>query len=128
MSEIDDAIVRGAELKFQIDNMKEELSRINIFLTENAVYKPGVKTGHLEAHGIKVDTTPKENIKYDQDKLLTVKEHFEFFGEAFKTEYEPISKAMKAFMAENDEFRKAVEWSRTVTPGAPSVKYTKIEE
>lgn len=128
MSEIDDAIVRGAELKFQIDNMTEELRKINVFLTEKATYKPGSKTGHLEAHGIKVDTTPKENTKYDQDKLITVRQHFEFFPNVFKPEWKPVAKALTAAMADNDEFRKAIEWSRTVTPGAPQVKYTKVEE
>jgi len=128
MNEIESAIVRGAELKIQIDNMTEELRKINVFLSENAAYKPGSKTGHLDAHGIKVDVTLKDNVKYDQEKLITVQQHFEFFPNVFKSEWKPVAKALTEAMAGNDEFRKAIEWSRTVTPGAPQVKYTKIEE
>ena len=128
MSNVEDAIVRGAELKIQIDYLTSELRKINLFLSEQAEYKPGSKTGHLEACGIKVKVSTRENVKYDQDRLVTVRQHFPFFEEVFRSKWEPDSKALSAFMATDGEFRKAVEWSRTVTPGAPTVTYTKIQE
>ena len=130
MSEIKDLVVRGAELKLQIKAMDEELKTINAAIAKLAEFKNGAKTGHLLESGIKVTVSLRENVKWMQDRLMTVKDLLpDQFYKAFIYKYEPASsKELKAAMEENAEFAKAVEWAREVKPGSPTVTYERIED
>lgn len=127
---IKDLVVRGSELKLQIQNMTKLLHDINTELVKVAEFKNGSKSGHLFEAGIKVTVQVKENIKYLQDRLMQLKDLVpEAFNEAFVYEYKPASsKALLAAMKENADFAKGVEWSRQITPGAPYVTYEKIDD
>ena len=126
--ETKDLVVRGSELKIQMQAMTEELRGINLELSSAAEYRNGSKTGHLLEAGIKVTVQLKENIKWNQERLAQVKTLLPgVFNDTFVYEFKPASsKALEAAMKENTEFAKAVEWSRTISPGAPQVVYEKI--
>jgi hypothetical protein len=123
-------IVRGSELKIQIQAMTEELRGINLELSRAAEYRNGSKTGHLLEAGIKVTVQLKENIKWYQDRLAQVKTLLpDVFNDTFVYEFKPSStKALESAMKENAEFAKAIAWSREIKPGAPQVIFEKIED
>lgn len=126
--ETKDLVIRGSELKIQMQAMTEELRGINLELSKAAEYRNGSKTGHLLESGIKVTVQLKENVKWNQERLAQVKALLpDVFNDNFVYEFKPSSsKALEAAMKENAEFAQAVAWSRTVSPGAPQVVYEKI--
>lgn len=128
--DIKEMVVRGAELKLQMKAMDDELKVINAELAKAAQFKNGSKTGHLFESGIKVTVSLRENVKWMQDRLVTVKDLLpDQFYKAFIYKYEPASsKELKAAMDENAEFAKAVEWAKEVKPGAPTVTYERLED
>jgi hypothetical protein len=122
-------IKEGAQLKAQIDRLSERLREINKTLAEKAKFEDGKKTAHLFAPGIKARIQLRENVKWDQARLLEVKKHFAWLDSVFKSEYKPkSSKELTVAMAKSAEFEKAIEWVRTITPAAPGVTYEIIEE
>jgi hypothetical protein len=122
-------IKEGAQLKAQIDRLSARLREINDNLAQRAEFKDGKKTAHLFAPGIEATVHLRENVKWDQARLLEVKKHFAWFDTVFKAEYKPTSsKELTVAMAKSAEFEKAVEWARTVTPAAPGVTYETIEQ
>ncbi len=122
-------IKEGAQLKAQIDQLSGRLREINKTLAEKAEFKDGKKTAHLFAPGIKAKIQLRENVKWNQERLLEMRKHFAWFDSVFKTVYKPqSSKELALSMAKNAEFEKAVEWARTITPAAPGVTYETIEE
>ncbi|MGD9216520.1 MAG: hypothetical protein PVJ84_17040 [Desulfobacteraceae bacterium] len=122
-------IKEGAQLKAQIDQLTERLREINKTLAEKAEFKDGKKTAHLFAPGIRAKIQLRENVKWNQARLLEVKKHFAWFDSVFKGEYKPQSpKELTVAMAKSAEFEKAVEWARTITPAAPGVTYETIEQ
>ncbi|MEI6258515.1 MAG: hypothetical protein WCR46_01245 [Deltaproteobacteria bacterium] len=123
-------VVRGFELKIQINAMTEELRMINLELSRAAEYRNGSKTGHLMEAGIKVTVQLKENCKWYQDRLAQVKTLLPgAFNDTFVYEFKPASsKALETAMKDNEEFAKAVAWAREIKPGAPQVVYEKIED
>jgi len=122
-------IKEGAQLKAQIDQLSIRLREISNTLAQKAEFKDGKRTAHLFAPGIKATVQLRENVKWDQARLLEVKKHFGHFEAVFKTEYKPqSSKELVVAMAKSAEFEKAVEWARTVTPAAPGVTYETIEQ
>lgn len=125
-----EALIReGAQLKAHIDQLSIRLREINNTLAERAEFSDGKKTAHLFAPGIKATIHLRENVKWDQARLLEVKKHFAWFDSVFKVEYKPqSSKELTVAMAKSAEFEKAVEWARTITPAAPGVTYDTIEQ
>jgi hypothetical protein len=122
-------IKEGAQLKAQIDQLSIRLREINNTLAQKAEFEDGKKTAHLFAPGLKATIQLRENVKWDQTRLLEVKKHFAWFDTVFKGEYKPrSSKELTVAMAKNAEFEKAVQWARTVTPAAPGVTYETIEQ
>jgi transketolase len=122
-------IKEGAQLKAQIDRQSERLREINKTLAEKAEFKEGKKTAHLFAPGIKATVQLRENVKWDQARLLEVKKHFAWFDSVFKSDYKPkSSKELTVAMAKSAEFEKAVAWARTITPAAPGVTYETVEQ
>lgn len=128
-TDVKSMVVRGSELKIQIAAMTEELHSVNMALAKVATFLPNSKTGHLMEAGIRVKVSLRENVKYLQDRLQQVKDLIpESFNRVFVYEYKPVStKELTAAMAENDEFAKAVEWSREIKPGMPTVTYERID-
>ena len=126
--ETKDLVVRGSELKIQMQAMTEELRGINLELSRAAEYRNGSKTGHLFEAGIKVTVQMKENVKWNQERLAQVKTLLPgAFNDTFVYEFKPSSsKALEAAMKENEQFAAAITWARTVSPGAPQVVYEKI--
>lgn len=128
--EITEKIRRGFEIKAQIEHLADELKQINESINKEASFKEGSRTGHLVGGGIKCTVIRRDNITWDQERLREIKTLLpEQFESAFVAEYKPIGKR-ELFDAtiEHDQFGKAVEWARTITPGAPTVKYEAIEE
>ena len=122
-------IKEGAQLKAQIDQLSIRLREINNTLAQKAEFNDGKKTAHLFAPGIKATIQLRENVKWDQARLLEVKKHFDYFDSVFKAEFKPQSaKELTVAMAKSAEFEKPVEWARTITPGAPGVTYETIEQ
>jgi len=123
-------VVRGSELKIQMQAMTEELRMINLELSRAAEYRNGSKTGHLLEAGIKVTVQLKENVKWYQDRLAQVKTLLpDVFNDTFVYEFKPSStKALESAMNDNEEFAKAVAWSREIKPGAPQVVFEKLED
>ena len=119
---------RGSILKASIDAQKEELAAINLELLERAAFPNGGSTSHIQAGGIKAKIVRKENVKYDQERLLEVMNRLPvMFSQAFKPKYEPVSAALKTYMAADKDFAQAILLARIVTPAAPSVTYEKLE-
>jgi predicted nucleic-acid-binding protein len=123
-------VVRGSELKIQMQAMTEELRVINLELSRAAEYRNGSKTGHLLEAGIKVTVQLKENVKWYQDRLAQVKTLLpDVFNDTFVYEFKPASsKALETAMKDNEEFAKAIAWSREIKPGAPQVVFEKLED
>ena len=123
-----DLLARGYALKAAIDAQKDELANINLELQNRTTFPADKATGHLEAEGYKAKITKKENIKYDQERLLKIKELMpSMFEQSFKVKYESDSAAIKVFMGSDKEFASAIIWSRIITPGSPSVTIEKVE-
>ncbi len=119
--------IEGATLKRKVADMKKRLQEINNEMSLAAEFKEGSKTGHLEAGGYEVKVSLRDNVRWDQGRLIVVNDAFKCFGDAFKTEFKPDSaKKLELAMAKDSEFAKAVNWARSVKPGAPSVTYESI--
>jgi hypothetical protein len=126
--EINDLIAEGATLKTYIETATAKLREINQQIATVAEYKDGSKTGHLVGGGYTVKVSLRDNVKWDQNKIAQVITLIPAAKECFKTEYKPDSKKLDAAIARSEDLEKAINWARTVTPGAPSVTYEKIEE
>lgn len=128
--DVEQLVQKGATLKAQITELSEQLKAIDIELAGKADYKPGSKTGHMVAGGFKVTVSLKDNVKWDQIKLLQIKELLpDAFSASFIPEYKPASaKALDAVIKQDENFAKAISWAREVTPGKPAVKYEALEE
>ena len=122
-------LARGFELKTAIDARREELAAINLELLARAVFPAGKATCHIQEGKYKARIVKKENIKYDQEKLLEIKQRMPaIFEQVFKLKYEPEAAALKTFMAADQTFAQAIAWARSVTPAAPSVTYEKTQD
>lgn len=124
----DELIKEGAQLKGYIDQATAKLREINAQLAEAAEFKEGSKTGYVFGAGMKVKVSLRDNVKWDQDRIAQIISHIPNAKECFKTEYKPDNKKLDAAIARSEELEKAVDWARTVTPGAPSVTYEIVED
>ena len=120
-------IQEGANLKIQIEAMTERLRQINAALATEAEFKNGKKTGYLVGGGFKVKVVLRDNVKWDQEKLVQVISHLPVLQDCFRTEYKPDSKKLELAMARSEEVEKAIVWARTITPGTPAVTYEPIQ-
>ncbi len=118
----------GYLLKKEIDAKTKRLREINSKISELADFKEGKKTGHLTSGNFGVKVVIRENVKWDQKKLIETKPHLKNFNNIFKTEFKPISTKHLEIAMADENFRKAIEWTRTITPGSPSVTYELLEE
>ncbi len=118
----------GYLLKQEIDAKTKRLREINSKISEMAEFKDGKKTGYLTAGNIAVKVVVRENTKWDQKKLLETKPHLKNFNDIFKTEFKPISAKHVEIAMADENFKKAIEWTRTINPGSPSVTYEYLEE
>lgn len=125
---IEEKIQQGAKLKAEITAMTEQLRAINAELADQAEYQDGAKTGYVVGGGYKVKVVMRDNVKWDQSRIAQIISHLPTAKECFKTEYKPDNKKLDAAMAKDEEIEKAVNWARTVTPGAPTVSYELLEE
>ncbi len=123
-------IREGARLKGEIDFALARLRKINLKLAESARFENGKQTAYLFGTGFKVKVRLQENIAWDQEKLLKLREYLPEgkFGELFKVVYEPTSKkAIDGFIAHADpDLADGVKWCMSVKPGAPQVSYEKV--
>jgi len=126
--EMDKLIQEGASLKTKIAEMQTALKAINSTLAENAEYKNGCQTATIIGGGYSVKVSKKTSFKYDQQKVAEILGYFPQYEDCFKTERQPIKKAIDYTMANDIEFAKAVSWARKLSEGAPSVTYTQLED
>ena len=125
---IEQLIVEGAKAKAEIESLSQRLKNIISTLDQAAVFKDGSKTGYLVGGGYKVKVVRRDNTKWDQQNLQVMRGYFNQFGQAFKAEYKPKSaKELEKAMLLDVEFKKAVNWARTVTAGAPGVTFEQLE-
>jgi len=123
-----DALLQEAfSLKQAIDTQTDRLREINRQLAESADFNDK-KSATINGQHVKAKISLRENVKWDQDKLIHVRDHFNHFEDAFKAEWKPVSAKALEVACVNPEFARAVDWCRTVTPGAPSVTYELIEQ
>jgi len=128
-----EALIReGARLKREIDAAQARLRKINIRLMESAGFENGRQTAYLVGAGYRVKIRLQENISWDQEKLLKVRNYLPEgkFGELFKAVYEPASKkTIDGFIAHADaDLAERVKWCMSVKSGAPQVRYEPIEK
>jgi restriction endonuclease S subunit len=128
ITEVNDLIKEGAQLKAFIATSTERLRTINERLATAAEYKDGSKTGHLFGAGYQVKISLRDNVKWDQAKIAQLIAHLPNAKECFKTEYKPDNKKLDAAIARSEELEQAVNWARTVSPGAPTVTYEMVDE
>ena len=121
-------IQEGARLKEQILAMTDRLREINAQLAECAEYPNGGKTGHLSGGGYLIKVILRDNIKWDQERIQQMISHLPGVKECFKAEYKPDNRKLEKVMAKDEAVEKAVAWARTVTPGAPTVTYERLDE
>jgi hypothetical protein len=126
---MDDLLQEAFRLKQVIDVHTSRLRDINKKIAESAVFGDGRSTTTILGQHIKAKIRLRDNVKWDQQRLEQVRSHFPDETMAvFVPKYEPRGKAaLDGMCAQNEEFAKAVDWCRTVTPGAPSVTYELIE-
>ena len=121
-------IVEGAQLKELISTMTERLREINAQLAECADFPNGGKTGRLIGGGYLIKVVLRDNIKWDQERIQQMISHLPAAVECFKAEYKPDNRKLEKVMAKDEAVEKAVAWARTITPGAPTVTYERLEE
>ena len=119
-------IQHGYMLKTQIADLSAQLKDINQKIADATEFKNGSKTGHISTPDINVKVVKRENVRWDQKKLLEIKEHFPTFNMYFKPEYKPVARALK--QSNEPELLKAVDWCKSVSEGAPTVTYELIKE
>ena len=125
---IEKLIIEGAKAKAEIESLSQRLKNIISTLDQAAVFKDGSKTGYLVGGGYKVKVVRRDNTRWDQQNLQVMRGYFNQFGQAFKAEYKPKSaKELEKAMLLDTEFKKAVNWARTVTAGAPGVTFEQLE-
>lgn len=121
-----EALIReAAALKRRIRSLQDRLNELETEIAAQASFKPGAKTGRLAAGGWCAVVQLKENITWDQDRLLQIRDHIgeRRFGELFRAEYRPHNmKAVHAAMLDA-ELGEALRWAMTVKPGKPYVTY-----
>jgi len=129
---IESLILEGARLKGEIDCALSRLRRINLKLAESARFENGRRTAYLFGAGYKVKVRLQENISWDQEKLLKLREYLPEakFSELFKVVYEPMSKkAIEGFIAYGDQdLADGVKWCMSIRTGAPHVTYEPVEK
>jgi hypothetical protein len=124
--EINQLIQKGFSLKQKIDNMTAELRAINKQIADAAEYKNGSKTGHIMTADIAVKIVRRENVKWQQDRLETVKSHFkDQFDTLVKYEIKPD---MKKISKAGGDIARAFEWAKEIAEASPSVSYELIQQ
>jgi hypothetical protein len=120
---------RAAALKERLDDMTEELRRLNLVLAEKAVYKPGSRTGRLLGRRFAATVHLKEYVKWDQDFLNGVRQALgdEEFFKIFKWTFEPRNAKALAGALEFGRHGRLVDAARAVTPGRPQVAFDRLE-
>lgn len=119
-------IQQGYQLKNQIAQLTEQLHAINKHIADAAEYKNGSKTGHIITPDFKVTVINRENIKWDTDKLMSVKNFFnDKFDSFVKYEIKPDLRKIKK---EGGEIEKAFNWAKEITLSKPTVSYELIAE
>ena len=127
---IESLILEGARLKGEIECAQARLRKINQKLADGARFEDGKQTACLLGAGYKVKVRLQENIAWDQEKLLQLREFLpgDKFGELFRVVYEPTSKkAIDGFIAHGaPDLADGVKWCMRVKPGVPHVTYEKV--
>ncbi len=125
MMNVETMLQEGARLKAEIAAATERLRQINQAVAGAAQFKDGAKTGHVVAGGVRAKVSLRDNVRWDQERLLQLRQFCpEAFERAFKAEFKPASaKGLQEAMAMDAGFAEGVEWARTVSPGAPQVDY-----
>ena len=119
-------IERGYQIKQQLEVLKTELTQINVEVAKNAQFQNGKKTGHITTGTINAKVVLRETIKWDQEKLSKISEHFDNFSQFIKTEIKPVMAAINK--APSKDLQKAFAWCKEVKPATPAVTYELIEE
>ena len=126
---IDDILREGFQIKYQIDTLKDRLKEINEKVADQAFFKEGSKTGHLQSDFFSAKVTKSSITKWDQEKLLQIKPHFPNFNDVFKPDYKPVSKkTLELAGAASAEFKRAIDWASEIKENSPSVTYEQIQE
>ena len=120
-------ILEGASLKARIEADTAKLREINKQLEAHADFGEK-KTAHMVASNIKATIQRKENVKWDQTRLEQIKGFFPEFSSFFSIQYKPDNKKIGAMLETRTEFADAIRYCREVSPGAPQVKYERIED
>ncbi|MFP4475029.1 MAG: hypothetical protein ACLFOY_05680 [Desulfatibacillaceae bacterium] len=116
-------IREGARLKEEIDQRTRLLRAVNRRLADSCDFTRANST-RLEGGGWEVRISQRENVRWDQERLRLIRGYYDFFDNVFRCEYKPAgSRELAAAMSVDPTFGEAVEWARTVRPGAPSVTY-----
>lgn len=124
--DINKLIQQGYQLKMQITALNEQLHAINKQVAEQAIYRNDSKTGHINTPDIKVTVSQRENVKWDNEKLMSIKNYFgDKFDSFVKVEYKPDIRKIKA---SGGEIEKAFLWAKESTAGQPQVTYEMITE
>jgi len=125
---IAECVIEGARLKEILDETQTKLRAINREL-EKSLEFGDKNTAKAVADGIEVKVVRRENVKWDQNRLHNFRSVVgdDVFFSLFKIEFKPDNGHVKKYL-ETGEHAKGIEWCREVSPGAPAVTYTFLEE
>lgn len=120
---------QAAGLKETINDLTEQLRRINLTLAEQAGYKAGSKTGHLYGRHYVAKVQLKENVKWSQDALNLARQSMgdEEFFKVFKWTFEPKSAKTLAGALEFGQYGAIIASARTISEGGPYVTFEELE-
>lgn len=121
-------INEGAQIKANMDAMKNRLDEINAVLAEAADFSKS-NTAHLVGDGVKATLTRKINTRWDQPGLnaLRLEMGDGAFFDVFAWKFEPTGKKNLDAALKYSPHANQIKACMTTTPGKPSVKYENVE-
>lgn len=123
---INELVQQGYLIKMQISALTDKLHGIHQQIADSADYRDGSKTGHIHTPDFKITVSQRENVKWNTDKLMSVKNYFgDKFDSLVKYEIKPDIRKIKAT---GGEIEKAFLWAKESTAGQPQVTYEMITE
>ena len=125
-------VSRYVTLKMELDAKQKVLRELAAEIQEQATFPEGKNTAHIIGAGYDVSVQRRENVKWDQKKLASIRSRMgdETFFKLFTWEFKPVSaRQITGFMDYGDPLQvEALRDARTCTPGAPAITFTPIEQ
>jgi hypothetical protein len=121
---------QAAQLAVEVNQKTEELRGLKVRLAELAEFKEGKKTGHITGNHFQATVSLKENVKWDQKALESLRSDIgdEEFFKIFKWTFEPHSKKVLDGAMDFGPYKLIIAKAFTVSPGSPQVTFKPMED